>query len=91
MASVWVKSIANLPVLSVFLLLVLCLPPGGGQKKKEVTRRPRKCIFQRILLCLSMEITCKLSLPVRVKLGTFSYEGQEVFKRKGTINAFRMM
>ncbi|XP_044046417.1 tumor suppressor candidate 3 isoform X2 [Siniperca chuatsi] len=35
MASVWAKSFAHLPVLSVVLLLVLCLPPGGGQKKKE--------------------------------------------------------
>lgn len=36
MALVWIKSFCNLPVLCVFLLVVLCLPPGGGQKKKEV-------------------------------------------------------
>lgn len=36
MASVCRKSPYNMPILSVFLLLLLCFLPLGGQKKKEV-------------------------------------------------------
>lgn len=64
MASVWAKSLFNLPILAVFFLLVLCLPPGGGQKKKEVTLKP---FFVIVFSFLTGIVPLLKSMSVRVE------------------------